>query len=70
MSKCVLAYSGGLDTSVAVRWIAEQYDVEVIALAVDVGALNELLIDSFIRSQRRPAVICCGGDSAVDIPNY
>ncbi len=37
MSKCVLAYSGGLDTSVAVRWIAEQYDVEVIALAVDVG---------------------------------
>jgi len=38
MSKCVLAYSGGLDTSVAVQWIAEQYDVEVIALAVDVGA--------------------------------
>ncbi len=37
MSKCVLAYSGGLDTSVAVRWIAEQYNVEVIALAVDVG---------------------------------
>ncbi|MGC9317949.1 MAG: argininosuccinate synthase [Armatimonadota bacterium] len=34
---CVLAYSGGLDTSVAIRWIAETYDVDVIAVAVDVG---------------------------------
>jgi len=37
MGKCILAYSGGLDTSVAVKWIAENYDVEIIALAVDVG---------------------------------
>ncbi len=37
MSKCVLAYSGGLDTSVAVRWIAQNHDGEIIALAVDVG---------------------------------
>jgi len=35
--KCVLAYSGGLDTSVAIRWIAETYNVDVIAVAVDVG---------------------------------
>lgn len=35
--KCVLAYSGGLDTSVAIRWIAEKYNVDVIAVAVDVG---------------------------------
>ncbi len=35
--KCVLAYSGGLDTSVAIRWIAEAYHVDVIAVAVDVG---------------------------------
>ncbi len=35
--KCVLAYSGGLDTSVAIRWIAEKYKVDVIAIAVDVG---------------------------------
>jgi argininosuccinate synthase len=33
----VLAYSGGLDTSVAVRWMTEELKVEVIALAVDVG---------------------------------
>lgn len=35
--RVVLAYSGGLDTSVAVRWMAEHWGVEVIALAVDVG---------------------------------
>lgn len=33
----VLAYSGGLDTSVAIRWLNENRDVDVIALAVDVG---------------------------------
>ncbi len=35
--RVVLAYSGGLDTSVAVRWLQERHDVEVIAVAVDVG---------------------------------
>src|SRR5712692_11840449 len=35
--RVVLAYSGGLDTSVAVRWIGEEWGTEVIALAVDVG---------------------------------
>jgi argininosuccinate synthase len=37
MKKVVLAYSGGLDTSVAVAWLREQYDAEVITLTVDVG---------------------------------
>ncbi|HEY0398957.1 MAG TPA: argininosuccinate synthase domain-containing protein, partial [Acidimicrobiia bacterium] len=36
-ARVVLAYSGGLDTSVAVRWMAEEWGCEVIALAVDVG---------------------------------
>ena len=36
-TRVVLAYSGGLDTSVAVRWITDEWDAEVIALAVDVG---------------------------------
>ncbi|GAB4280600.1 MAG: argininosuccinate synthase [Coriobacteriia bacterium] len=35
--KVVLAYSGGLDTSVAIRWLAEEHDLDVIALAIDVG---------------------------------
>jgi len=35
--RVVLAYSGGLDTSVAVRWLMENAGAEVIAVAVDVG---------------------------------
>ncbi|MEY2565636.1 MAG: argininosuccinate synthase [Actinomycetota bacterium] len=35
--RVVLAYSGGLDTSVAVKWLQEQLGVEVIAIAADVG---------------------------------
>lgn len=37
MKKIVLAYSGGLDTSVAVAWLREEYDAEVVTLTVDVG---------------------------------
>ncbi|HYL50954.1 MAG TPA: argininosuccinate synthase domain-containing protein, partial [Acidimicrobiia bacterium] len=37
--RVVLAFSGGLDTSVAVRWMREEWGVEVIACAVDVGQL-------------------------------
>ena len=37
-SSVVLAYSGGLDTSVAIRWIKEKYGLDVITLTVDVGA--------------------------------
>ncbi len=35
--KVVLAYSGGLDTSVAIRWMMEEWGVEVVAVLVDVG---------------------------------
>src|SRR5437899_8672853 len=35
--RVVLAYSGGLDTSVAVRWMTDEWGVEVVALAADVG---------------------------------
>jgi argininosuccinate synthase len=37
MKKVVLAYSGGLDTSVAVAWLREQFGCEVVTLTVDVG---------------------------------
>ncbi len=43
MSKVVLAYSGGLDTSVAIRWLQEKYGLEVIALTIDLG--NERKLD-------------------------
>jgi len=39
--RVVLAYSGGLDTSVAVRWMIEELGVEVICLAVDVGQASD-----------------------------
>ncbi|HYF81479.1 MAG TPA: argininosuccinate synthase [Clostridia bacterium] len=40
--KVVLAYSGGLDTSIIIPWLKENYDVEVIACCVDVGQGDEL----------------------------
>jgi len=35
--KVALAYSGGLDTSVAIRWLKEEYNLDVIAVTIDVG---------------------------------
>ena len=40
--KVVLAYSGGLDTSVAVKWIKEKYGMDIIAVTADVGAEKDL----------------------------
>jgi argininosuccinate synthase len=40
--KAILAYSGGLDTSVAIRWIREKYDLDVVTLTVDVGQGDDL----------------------------
>lgn len=40
--KVVLAYSGGLDTSVSIKWIQEKYDYDVIALGLDVGEGKDL----------------------------
>ena len=40
--KVVLAYSGGLDTSIIIAWLKENYGCEVIAVAGDVGQGDEL----------------------------
>src|SRR5437762_2014611 len=42
IDKVVLAYSGGLDTSVILRWLKETYNCEVICFAADVGQAEEL----------------------------
>ncbi|HEX5732806.1 MAG TPA: argininosuccinate synthase [Blastocatellia bacterium] len=42
IDKVVLAYSGGLDTSVILRWLIEQYGCEVVCYAADVGQAEEL----------------------------
>ncbi|HYK31171.1 MAG TPA: argininosuccinate synthase [Streptosporangiaceae bacterium] len=57
--RVVLAYSGGLDTSVAIGWIAEQTGAEVIALAVDVGQGGEDL------ETIRARALACGAAEAV-----
>jgi argininosuccinate synthase len=40
--KVILAYSGGLDTSIIVPWLKENYDVEVIAACIDVGQGDDM----------------------------
>jgi len=40
--KIVLAYSGGLDTSVAIKWLQDTYNYDVIAVALDVGEGKDL----------------------------
>ena len=42
MNKIVVAYSGGLDTSVLLKWLKAEYDAEVIADTADVGQGEEL----------------------------
>ncbi|HVG20590.1 MAG TPA: argininosuccinate synthase [Blastocatellia bacterium] len=42
IDKVVLAYSGGLDTSVILRWLKETYGCEVVCFAADVGQAEEL----------------------------
>mgnify|MGYP001031564218 CR=1 FL=1 len=42
VGRVVLAYSGGLDTSVAIRWIKEKYDADVVTMSADVGQGDDL----------------------------
>ncbi len=58
--RVVLAYSGGLDTSVAIGWLAERTGAEVIAVAVDVGQGGEDLA-----TIRKRALACGAADAEV-----
>ena len=40
--KVVLAYSGGLDTSIIIPWLKENYDLEVIAACINVGQDDDM----------------------------
>ena len=40
INKIVLAYSGGLDTSVILHWLKEQYSADVIAFTADIGPVS------------------------------
>ena len=42
INKVVLAYSGGLDTSVIVKWLQQEYQCEVVTFTADIGQGEEL----------------------------
>ena len=52
VNKVVLAYSGGLDTSVILRWLKEEYSCEVIAFCADLGQGEDLQADRRAAAQR------------------
>lgn len=59
--KILLAYSGGLDTSVAIHWLHERYGCEVVAVTVDVGQSDDLK-----DAMRRARTIGASGAWVVD----
>src|SRR2546429_9593688 len=65
--KVVLAYSGGLDTSVAIRWLQEERGFDVIALTIDLGKEKDLetvekgayeigAVKAIVRDGKRPFI--------------
>lgn len=54
--KCVLLYSGGLDTSVMLKWIQDEYQAEVIALTIDIGQQADNLEEIKAKALRLGAV--------------
>ncbi|MFN8622693.1 MAG: argininosuccinate synthase [Chloroflexota bacterium] len=67
MKKVVLAYTGGLDTSVAVAWLKEQHGVEVVTLSVDVGggSLREGVAERALQAGASRAYVVDGKDRFV-----
>jgi argininosuccinate synthase len=59
MTKVVLAYSGGLDTSVAIRWLMDRYDLEVVTLTADLGG------DIDLEAARQKALVVGAVDAFV-----
>ena len=49
IKKVVLAYSGGLDTSIILKWLQETYHCEVVTFTADIGQGNEDLTDEYAR---------------------
>ena len=43
INKVVLAYSGGLDTSIILKWLQQEYECEVVTFTADLGQGEELL---------------------------
>ena len=56
IKKVVLLYSGGLDTSVILKWIKEEYNAEVIALTIDIGQIADNLEEIRKKGEKLGAV--------------
>jgi argininosuccinate synthase len=69
MATVVLAYSGGLDTSVAIRWIKEHYDLDVITVTIDVGNDRDLPAIA-ARGEKIGAVKALVVDARADFVRY
>ncbi len=72
MKRVVLAYSGGLDTSVAVRWMIEEWNVEVVCVLVDVGQdaeTSESFDDIRSRALAAGAIECVIVDARHEMAN-
>jgi argininosuccinate synthase len=70
--RVVLAYSGGLDTSVAVRWMIEEWGVEVVCVLVDVGQdveQSESFADIKARALKAGAIECVIVDARAEMAN-
>ena len=66
-NRIVLAYSGGLDTTVAVPWLKEKYDAEIITLTVDLGMVDlESISQRALSIGAADAVTVDGKETLVD----
>ena len=64
--KCVLAYSGGLDTSVCIKWLQDEKDLDVIAVVGEVGQEHEGLEQVKERALATGAIDCIIADMRED----
>ena len=70
MNKIILAYSGGLDTTVILKWLQENYDAEVITYTADLGQ-NDLRDDIEARAKQAGATLSIIEDLTEDfVKNY
>jgi len=68
--KVVLAYSGGLDTSVAIKWLQDRYSVDVVAVSVDVGQPGDMR-ENIDRAKRIGAINAYAIDAKEEfVENY
>src|SRR2546426_9460588 len=69
MPTVVLAYSGGLDTSVAIRWLKEQYNLDVITLTINVGNERDMAAIA-ARAEQIGAIKALVVDGRTDFVRY